>query len=186
LIAKRLYSNELEEIETKKTRIQEIEAELLELVESAKVEDSDEANALGDTLNEAGEAFENKLVKAELKKVSKGTVEFDLLKQVDNLFADKSELNKAAKADEKALKDAVQERILVLTDEEIDSLMYEKWFGSTVDAMISLVEKPLKIELNILQVLHNRYADTISSIDDEINSIESAFEELMSDLVVGE
>ncbi|MCI3922672.1 type I restriction-modification system subunit M [Paenibacillus sp. TRM 82003] len=184
LIAKRLYSNELEKIETKKTRIQEIELELLDLIEAANVEDSDEANALGDTLNEDRDGFDSKLIKFELKKVSKGTVEFDLLKKVENLFADKSELSKAVKADEKALKDAVQERILALTDDEIDNLMYGKWFGSTVDAVISLAEKPLKIELNTLQVLHDRYADTISLIDDEINRLELAFEELMSELVV--
>ncbi|UZM98902.1 hypothetical protein OL548_32405 [Lysinibacillus sp. MHQ-1] len=57
LITKQLFSQEVEEIETKKIQIQEIETELSELVEAAKVEDSDEANALGETLNEAGEAF---------------------------------------------------------------------------------------------------------------------------------
>lgn len=185
LIAKRLYSNELEAIENKKTKIQEIEIELANLVEAAKVEDSDEANALSDTLNEAGETFENSKVKAELKKVTRGTVEYDLLKKVEKLFTDKSNLNKAVKTDEKALKEAVQERILTLTDEEIDKLMYEKWFGNTVNTMVGLVESPLKSELNILQMLHNRYLDTLSSIDKEIRDLESAFETLMNELVVG-
>ncbi|MBS4193221.1 type I restriction-modification system subunit M [Bacillus sp. FJAT-49705] len=184
LIAKLLYSDELEEIESKNIRIQEIENELSDLVESAKVEDSDEANALGEMLNEAGEAFENKSVKAELKKVSKGTVEYNLLKKVEKLFADKSALSKAVKADEKALKEAVQERILTLTNEEIDNLMYEKWFGSTVDAMVYLIELPLKTELSTLQMLHNRYADTLSAIDEESSGLESAFKALMSELVV--
>lgn len=185
LIAKRLYSDELEEIKSKKTRIQEIETELSDLVEAAQVEDSDEANALGETLNEAGEAFESKSVKAELKKVTKGTVEYSLLKKVEKLFADKSELSKAVKADEKALKEAVQERILTLTNEEIDSLMHEKWFGNIVDAMVGLVEIPLKTELSTLQMLNNRYADTLSAIDEESRGLESAFEALMSELVVG-
>lgn len=184
LIAKRLYSDELEEIESKKTRIQEIETELSDLVEAAKVEDSDEANALGEILNEAGEAFENKSIKAELKKTSKGTVEYNLLKKVEKLFADKSALSKDVKADEKALKEAVEERILTLTNEEIDNLMHEKWFGNTVDAMVGLVEMPLKTELSTLQMLHNRYADTLSAIDEESRGLESAFEALMSELVV--
>lgn len=185
LIAKRLYSDELDEIESKKTLIQEIEAELSDLVEAAKVEDSDEANALGETFNEAGEAFETKSVKAELKKASKGTVEYNLLKKVEKLFVDKSALSKAVKADEKALKETVQERILTLTNEEIDNLMYEKWFGSTVDATIRLIELPLKTELSTLQMLHNRYVDTLSAIDDESRDLESVFEALMSELVVG-
>ncbi|MFJ9304490.1 type I restriction-modification system subunit M [Bacillus toyonensis] len=184
LIAKRLYSDELEEIESKKTRIQEIENELSDLVEATKVEDSDEANALGETLNEAGEAFENKSVKTEVKKASKGTIEYNLLKKVEKLFVDKSALSKAVKADEKVLKEAVQERILTLKNEEIDNLMHEKWFGNTVDAMVDVVEIPLKKELNTLQMLHNRYADTLSVIDKESLGLESAFEALMSELVV--
>ncbi|MFX3636678.1 MAG: type I restriction-modification system subunit M [Candidatus Pristimantibacillus sp.] len=184
LIAKHLYSDELEEIEVKKTRIQEIEAELSELVEAAKVEDSDEANALGEVLDEAGEAFENKAVKAAMKEATKGTVEYELLKKIESSIADKSELSKTVKADQKALKEAVQERILTLTNEEIDNLMYEKWFGNTVNAMIGLVELPLKKELSSLQMLHNRYADTLSVIDKESRDLESAFEALMSELVV--
>lgn len=184
LIAKRLYSDELKEIESKNIRIQEIETELSDLVEAAKVEDSEEANALGEILNEAGDAFENKSVKAELKNAIKGTVEYNLMKKVEHLFADKSALNKAVKADEKALKEAVQERILILTNEEIDNLMHEKWFGNTVKAMVGLVEKPLKKELGTLQMLDNRYADTLSAIDEECRSLESAFEALMSELVV--
>lgn len=184
LIAKRLYSNELKVIENKKTKLQEIEAELDDLVEAAKAEDSDEANALSDTLNEAGEKFENSKVKAELKKTSKDTVEYNLLKKVEKLFADKSVISKAIKEDEKALKEAVQERILTLTDEEIDNLMYEKWFGNTVNAMVGLVESPLKSELNTLHMLYNRYLDTISMLDEEVRDIEAAFGTLMSELVV--
>lgn len=185
LIIKRLYSNELKAIEDMKNRIQEIETELSDLVESAKSEDSDEANALGDTLNEAMEAFESSKIRSELKKATKNSSEYNLLKKVEDLFAEKSYLNKAVKADEKALREAVWERILNLTDEEIDSLMYEKWFGNTINSMTGLVESPIKSELNTLQMLHHRYCDTLSSIDDEISDLESQFEALINDLVVG-
>lgn len=184
LIAEQLYSDELAEIESKNIRIQEIETELSDLVEAAKVEDSDEANALNGVLNEAGEAFENKLFKAELKKAIKGTVEYNLLSKVEKLLADKLALSKAVKEDEKALKEAVQERILTLTNEEIDNLMYEKWFGNTVNAMVSLVQQSLKTELNTLQMLHNRYAVTLSAMDNESRDLESAFEALLNELVV--
>lgn len=185
LIAKYLYSDELEEIESKRMRIQEIENELSDLVEAAKVEDSDESSALGEILDEAGENFENKSIKAEIKKADKGTVEYKLLKKVEELFTEKSALSKAVKADEKALKEAVQERILTLTNDEIDDLMYKKWFGNTVDTIVGLAELPLRKELNTLQMLHNRYADTLSAIDEKSRDLESAFEALMSELVVG-
>ena len=184
LIAKRLYSKELEAIEHKNTKLQEIEAELADLVEAAKAEDSDEASALSEALNEARETFEVKKVKTELKKAKKGTAEYDLVKKVEQLFSDKAELSKAVKEDEKALKEAVWERILTLTDEEIDNLMYEKWFGNTVKAMVALIENSLKSELTTLQMLHNRYLDTLSAIDEDIRDLEAAFETMMSELVV--
>lgn len=189
LIAKRLYSVELVEIVNKKSHIAEIEMELAELIEAAKVEDSDEYNVLYDVLkkNEDGEAqdgFENKAVKAELKKRTKGTYEYNLLKKVDKLITDKSSLNKVVKAEEKELKEKIEERILVLTDDEINRLVYEKWFGTTVNLIIDLVAQPLKEELNTLEVLHNRYSQTLSAIELDIKTLEKAFESLLSELVV--
>ncbi|MTK10016.1 MAG: type I restriction-modification system subunit M [Hungatella sp.] len=189
LIAKRLYSVELVEIENKKLRIAEMEAELTELIEAAKVEDSDEYTALYDVLKKnddgvAQDSFENKAIKAELKNRAKGTYEYDLLKKAEKLITDKLSLNKAVKAEEKELKEKIEERILVLADEEIDSYVYEKWFGTTVELMIDLVTQPLKEELNTLEMLHNRYSQTLSAIELEIETLEKAFESLLSELVV--
>lgn len=189
LIAQELYSAELEAIEDKKASIQEIDIELADLVETAKVEDSEENNALYDALkknedDEPGDAFDNKLLKAELKKAEKGSEEYKLLKKVETLINKKSSLAKAIKSEEKELKDAVEDRILVLTDEEIDKLMYKKWFGSIIEKMVALVQIPLKAELNTLQMLEKRYANTLSDIDTEIESSMSEFEGLKNDLVV--
>jgi len=189
LIAKHLYSAELLAIENKKSHIAEIETELAELVEAAKVEDSDEYNALYDALkkNDDGEAhdsFENKAVKAELMNAVKGTNEYDLLKKVETLITDKSLLNKAIKVEEKELKEKIEERILVLTDEDIDSLVYAKWFGNTVDLITDLVAQPLKEEMNTLEMLNNRYSQTLSAIELECETFEKAFESLLSELVV--
>jgi len=184
LVEKQLYSEELEEIETKKSRMQEIEAELADLVEAAKVEDSEEANALGDTLNETGEDFVSKALKTELKQVVKNSSAYKQLKHVEQLLSEKTSLGREVKAHEKALKEVAQERILTLTDDEIDNLMYEKWFSNTVNSLVQLIELPLQNELNILQMLHARYADTLSAIDEESRNLESVFEAMMSELVV--
>ncbi|WP_260447023.1 hypothetical protein, partial [Listeria seeligeri] len=61
---------------------------------------------------------------------------YALLKQVDGLIAEKSGLGKEIKIKESELKEAVYERILVLTDEEIDELVFEKWFGTTVNDLV--------------------------------------------------
>ena len=189
LIAGSLYNIELQEIDNNKSRIQDIETELEELVEAAKVEDSEENSALVETLkkneeDEPGDAFDVSSVKAELKKFSKGSFEYDLLKKVETLFAEKSSLSKDVKVKEKEIKDAIQERILVLSNEEIDDLMYQKWFGNSVKLMSTLVENPLKMELKTLKMLNERYEYTLADIDDETRALEREIEALMSELVV--
>lgn len=189
LIAKHLYSEELQVIEDKKARLAAVEAEISELVEAAKVEDSDENVALYESLkkNTEGEpqdSFESKTVKVELKKIAKESSSYALLKQVDGLIAEKSGLGKEIKTKESELKEAVYERILVLTDEEIDELVFEKWFGTTVNDLVKLIELPLKKELNILEQLHKRYAETLEDLDEESEKLEAELEKLMSELVV--
>ncbi|ECB9774882.1 type I restriction-modification system subunit M [Listeria monocytogenes] len=189
LIAKRFYSEELQIIEDKKARLTAVEAELSELVEAAKTEDSEENIALFESLkkNAEGEpqdSFESKTVKAELKKITKESPSFELLKKADGLIAEKSSLGKEIKAKENELKEAVHERILVLTDEEIDELVFEKWFGTLVDDLVKLIELPLKKELDMLEQLHERYAETLDDIDEESKKLENELEKLMSELVV--
>lgn len=184
LITKRLFSNELDELESMKSCIQDIETELSDLVETTKVEDSDEANALEDILNDDKDAFVSKDIKAKLKIVQKDTKEYKLLKKVEKLFTDKSSYTKKIKEFEKELKEAVQIRILNLTNDEIDSLMYEKWFGNTIKSMVSLVEIPLKSELDTLKLLNDRYADTLDDIEREYLELEKELQAMMSELVV--
>ena len=189
LIAERLYTEELNEIKSKQSRVQEVDIELSELVEAAKVEDTDENNALYEVIkkneeDEPQDSFENKTVKSELKNARKGTAEYDLLKKVDELMAEKAMLGKAIKAEEKTLKEMVYDRIMSLTNEEIDGLVHEKWFGNVAADLVNLVTIPLKAELSTLDMLNKRYANTLSELDTEIRTLEKTFETLMSEMVV--
>ncbi|HEL1601887.1 TPA: type I restriction-modification system subunit M [Streptococcus suis] len=189
LIASECYGDELAYIDSLKNRISEIDSEVSELVENAKVEDSEEYNALFDVLkkNEDGEAldsFEGKLVKAALKEAVKGSTEFGFLKQVDDLAKEKSTVAKEIKTKEQELKELVSNRIQVLTDEEVDQLLYKKWFGHVTDKALELVELPLKAEIAIIEELHNRYAETLDDMDAEIALLETELENLMKELVV--
>ncbi|MCI1071053.1 type I restriction-modification system subunit M [Lactococcus lactis] len=189
LIAKRLFASEQEEIEALKNKAQEIDSELSELVEAAKVEDSEEYETLYESLkknedDEPQDSFEAKTIKAELKIAEKETSEFEWLKRVEKLLADKSSTNKSVKEKEKQLKEAVEIRIENLTNEEIDMLVFEKWFAGTVDALVGLVEKPLREELSTIALLENRYAQTFNEINAQVSELENAFEALASELVV--
>src|SRR5699024_9394673 len=158
LILKELYTDELKEVEAKQESIASITDEINELVEAAKVEESEEEAVLGETLNVREDDFTLTAIKAELKNVEKDSSEYELLDKVKNLLDEKSALNKDMKAKEKALNEYVEDRIENLSDAEIDLLMYQKWFGGLTKAMTGLIEIPLKNELDILKDLKERFS----------------------------
>ena len=189
LVERFLFKQEVDELESKRTEYDEIESELAELIEAAKEEDTDENIALYDALrkndeDEPMDSFEVKALREEIKNAEKGSMEYELLTKVDDLLKNRTSINREIKDAETQLKNEVQDRILSLTNEEIDIIMYEKWFGNTVSEMIKLVEEPLKAELDILKELNERYSETLEDIDAEIAKLEAEFAEMVSQLVV--
>ncbi len=189
IVKKLLYKDEVNNINGKKNRLQMIDEKLTELAESAMEEDTFENNVLFDVLkkNEEGDAqpiFDAKYVKAELKVCEKAMENFELLKKVDSLLVEKASLIKKIKEDESQLTKAVEERIEKLTDTEIDEIMYEKWFGTFVEDITELTLRTLKNELEILEMLHVRYSQTMESIDDEIEELMKSFNSMQQKLVV--
>ncbi len=189
LIAKILYSKELKDQEDKRNKIQEFDTELADLLEAAKVEDTEENDALVDVIkrtkeDELGDSFDKKTLSSELKKIEKDTSKYNLLKRVEKLMANKATLSSKLKKEEKELSEAVQDRILTLTDDEIDKLMYQKWFGTTTNEIVGLITMVLKRELSTLQTLEERYSDTLGELDTQIESLLLDFEALKNDLVV--
>lgn len=190
LIAKLLYTKEQNEIDAKRSKIGELEMELADLVEAAKVEDSEEYDALFEIIkkdkeDEPTDSFDKNKLKSELKSTDKKSANYTWLKKADRLIDESAKLSKELKSAEKELTDAVEERILVLTDEEVDKLVQLKWFGKTVEDITGLIDASVKSELNTLQKLEERYADTLDEIDGQIESLLANFETLKDDLVVG-
>ena len=189
LIIKQLFPDQAAKIDSLKQCLSETESELDELVEAAKVEDSNEYEVLFECITknkegEAGNSFAAKAIKDELKKYKKDTEEYELLKKVEGFMEDKSKYAKDIREKEKELKDLVEEQILTLTDEEVDSLAYEKWFGELVENMVNLIRKPLEEDLDTLKLLNERYRSTLNDLDNEYGELETNFERMLSELVV--
>lgn len=186
LILSNLYEDEQNDVEMKKDELRAIEEEINEFVEVAKVEESIEEAALSDCFNARETDFTVTAIRTEIGKAEEGTEEYDLLIKVRDLLTERTKLNSAIREKEKELNDKVEERIEQLTDEEIDQLIYEKWFGSLVDNMTGLIERALKNELDELRMLQERYADTLETIDEESKALEATFENMLNELVVTE
>src|SRR5699024_5483166 len=112
--------------------------------------------------------------------------DYKILTNVETLLNERPTLNRDVKKLEKELKEMTEDRIETLTDEEIDTLMYEKWFGSVISQVNRLLENTLTEELAIIEQLQDRYADTLTSLEEESNRLEKELEEMMEQLVVSE
>jgi len=179
LIEKNFYKDELTQIKQKAENISEAENTIAEFTEDAK---NDETSILADCLNDAGETLDRTKIKKAISENNGDDAE--LLKKVEKAFAEKSKCTKELKDLQKNLKDAVQERISKLTNEEIDKLMYEKWFGVLTEELTELVTHSVQAELDTIKDLYERYKDTLDDIDIQLEELTAEFEELKKDLVV--
>ena len=186
LILKELYEEEAKLIEEIEAEINEVESALDELVEEAQVEDSDENEILGESLNASKNSFIVGSIRKEIKNYEEDTEEYKLVQRVLDLLSKRTKTNRTIREKTQALDMKVQNRILELTDEEIDQLVYKKWFGNLVEEMTRLIEEPLIEELDTLKELNERYTDTLDDLDAEYNELEASFKEMASQLVVTE
>lgn len=189
LIADVLYPDDKAKISELEQKAADVENELGELVEAAKTEDTPEYNALFDVLkknddDEPQDSFESKKVKTALKENEEGSDGTGYLKRVSDLMAAKTKVNRKIKNAKADLQEAIYDRIEKLTNEEIDQLMQEKWFGDFEEKMVKLVTQPLLADLQTLAILNDRYADTLDDIDSQISQAEADLNSLMQDLVV--
>ena len=184
LLKSKFFPDEILEISKKETELDGILSELEELVETSKVEESDEETALGNTLNENEDNFVVKLVKAELKITEKESNEYKILKNVESLLGEKTKLNRFIKNKKMELKTNSEDYIKTLNNQEIDELMYEKWFGSAISNVNTLFENPINTELNMLEELQRRYSSTLSSLEERNNELGEELELMMKQMVV--
>ncbi len=189
LVLKHLYNEEQNTLEENKNKLAEIDSELDELVEQAKIEDTEEYDALFDSLNKNKEgeptnSFKKTDLQSNLKEAEKNTIEYELLSKTIILIEERTKINKYINAKTKELKIKAEERIKKLTNEEIDKIIYDKWYGNIKKEINNLILNPIKKEIDILKTLHKRYKSTIDDIDKKINKLEKEFQNMLNELVV--
>ncbi|ODJ70818.1 type I restriction-modification system subunit M [Brochothrix thermosphacta] len=184
LIQAQLFSAEQAAIAAQQTELQTLETNLTDLVEATKVEDSEEATALEAVLNEAQVKFEAKKVKAALKTVPQDSQAFVWLTEIEETTAQIATLKRTIKTAETTLVDLVEKRIETLTNDEIDTLMFMKWFGNVQTEMVNLIKQPLQADIETLGKLQERYAETLTTLDADISAMEAELNELMAQLEV--
>lgn len=189
LIEEILFREKKKELEVTQVELEAVSDELSELVEAAKVEESDEYYALNDLIKrndegEMAETFDAKLVKKELKNLGPTDDAYQLVKQTNELLEKTKKLKKISKNNREALNDEICARFGTLTHDEIDQLLRIKWFGSFVAVMTDIFRAPILKEIDTLLMLKTRYSDTLQSLDAEIDDLEKSIEDMMKELVL--
>lgn len=189
LIEEILFSEKKKELEVIQVELEAVSDELSELVEAAKVEESDEYYALNDLIKrndegETTETFDAKLVKKELKNLGPTDDAYQLVKQTNDLLEKTKKLKKISKNNREALNDEICARFGTLTHDEIDQLLRIKWFGSFVAVMTDILRAPILKEIDTLLMLKTRYSDTVRSLDAAIDDLEKSIEDMMKELVL--
>lgn len=189
LIEEILFSEKKKELEVIQVELENVSDELSELVEAAKVEESDEYYALNDLIKrndegETTETFDTKLVKKELKNLGPTDDAYQLVKQTNDLLEKTKKLKKISKNNREALNDEICARFGTLTHDEIDQLLRIKWFGSFVAVMTDILRAPILKEIDTLLMLKTRYSDTVQSLDAAIDDLEKSIEDMMKELVL--
>lgn len=189
LIEEILFREKKKELEVIQVELEAVSDELSELVEAAKVEESDEYYALNDLIKrndegEMAETFDAKLVKKELKNLGPTDDAYQLVKQTNDLLEKTKKLKKISKNNREALNDEIYKRFGTLTHDEIDQLLRIKWFGSFVAVMTDILRAPILKEIDTLLMLKTRYSDTLQSLDAEIDDLEKFIEDMMKELVL--
>ena len=189
LIEAILFREKKKELEVIQVELEAVSDELSELVEAAKVEESDEYYALNDLIKrndegETTETFDAKLVKKELKNLGPTDDAYQLVKQTNEFLEKTKKLKKNSKNNREALNDEICARFGTLTHDEIDQLLRIKWFGSFVAVMTDIFRAPILKEIDTLLMLKTRYSDTLQSLDAEIDDLEKFIEDMMKELVL--
>ena len=189
LIEEILFREKKKELEVTQVELEAVSDELSELVEAAKVEESDEYYALNDLIKrndegEMAETFDAKLVKKELKNLGPTDDAYQLVKQTNEFLEKTKKLKKISKNNREALNDEICARFGTLTHDEIDQLLRIKWFGSFVAVMTDIFRAPILKEIDTLLMLKTRYSDTLQSLDAEIDDLEKFIEDMMKELVL--
>ncbi len=181
---KRFFLDEIEDIENKENRINEIASSMEELFENL-----DEEAKENEFINEDKTSFINAEVIKYVKQLQKDTSEDDevdtIIRKVHNLILEERKLKREVKADKDSLHLQTKAYIEKLNEEEVTDLLTDKWITPIVESINNLVNQKLTDFVYKINELSNKYKETLIDIDNKIKTtskdLYSMLEELTGD-----
>lgn len=184
LVQKTLLQEDLEAIQEKEDRLQEIPSEYTSLIDEMSEDDKEAAS---DALNDDNDAFVMKNVKRvvkELKQDGSGDALAlaGVLTKAEALSKEEKGLKSDVKKETEALHLKTKDVIESLDDDQVRTLLQKKWIRPICGGIDALPETLLSDFAKQVQALADKYADTLENIENEIQETEKSLSAMLSEL----
>lgn len=187
LVQRYCLFDQVSALEGKKERLSEILSSYEELLDSLSEEDRE---SISDVLNDANDAFVFKNIKDMIKTLKSDSDTnpelIQLLRRVEELNHNEKVLKKEIKQGEEELHIKTKSVIENLSDEQVRSLLHEKWARAVEEAIMGMADEMLRSFTKCIETLAEKYAVTMSDIENEIRHTEGSLYEMLCDLTGSE
>lgn len=181
LVQEQFLQEDVQALEQKESRLNEITGEYEGLLEELSEEDKEQ-----DFVNETKDAFVPKEVKKALKAKEADAATLAILKKYDKLTAEEKELKKQLKADAAALELKTKKTIESLADDDVRSLLRAKWIDKLVTSLNVIPQTIVDDFIKKLTKLQEKYATTLNDVEQEIAQTEASLAVMLDDLTGSE
>ena len=174
---------DMDEVDAKKARLQEIPSEYENLLEECSEE---EKEIISEALNDSNDAFVIKNVKAMIKVLKQDAEEnktlIERLSKVENLNSEEKKLKSEIKSAEEELHLKTKTVIENMTDKDIHHVLIVKWVDPICDGISKLPENLLGVLEKKVKALSEKYADTYEDIENEITKTQNELIKMLDEL----
>lgn len=177
IVQQLLFTDELNSISQKESRLLEITSEIQEVFDSLTEEEKEK-----DFVNDSKEAFVNSQIKKAIKSDDYDNETKEKLKSVDKLLDEEKPLKKSVKEESAKLHLKTKEAIENLSEDQVTTLLELKWITPLTDKLSKLPDAIINNLISLLKAKMNKYSVTFSQLDQEIKEAEKALSSMIDDL----
>jgi type I restriction enzyme M protein len=126
--------------------------------------------------------FDSKKIKAAAKA---NELDDDIIKSLKVMLKamdDEKALNKEAKGIDAELEDQAKDKIIELTDEEVNDLLIMKWIDPIIEAIMGVEQTVLNSFVIGLETLKKKYSDPLDELNDSLHTTENGLMKMLDDL----
>ena len=186
LVQRELLANNLLALDSANERVAAIDGEISEIVEGLT---DDDKTALGEVLNDAGDAFVASKLNKAVKELRSDGDQGELVGQVEkarSLFDEQKALKKDQKSLSTKLEASTKSSIEGLSDQQARDLLDAKWNRPIEEGIAGLSRAAIDGLIDRVRDLSKKYETTFAEVDKQIRTEERSLSQMLGQLTGNE